>query len=544
MKVGKENEILEFKKTTNELNEGIISMAAILNKHGGGELYFGIRNDGTPLGMDISDKTLRDVSQAVGNHLEPRIYPEVKEVYINEKSCIHVVFSGENAPYLAFGRPYIRVADEDRQMSAAELEKFILQRNAGRDSWDGEMSNKTSGDIEQEALKEYLAKAKEAGRIDFEYTDHETALRKLDVLNGETITNAACALFVGIPLVDVQMAVFATNKKLTFLDIGRAQGSVASLIETAVQYVKEKMNWRVVLDGSIQRKEIPDVPVDAVREAITNSFCHRDFRNVSQNNEVAIYSDRIEIYNPGRFPEGVTPEDYISGRGPSIKRNPNLARLMYYSKDIESFGTGIQRITEACEEAGVKVEFRNGRLGFTVIFYRPVNHTNTTNEKENVTDNMDDVTQNVTDDAGNVTDNAGDVTQNVTDDAGDVTDNADDVTQNVTDDAGNVTDNADDVTQNVTDVTDNVTQNVTNNADDVTLPDDLSDIELLILKNIVINPSIEREELALATAKTTRTVQRYLNGLKGKNVIRRVGSSKSGYWEVVQPNEKWNQESP
>jgi len=62
MKIGKENEKLEFKKTTAELKEGIISMVAILNKHGSGELYFGVRNDGTPMGMDISEKTLRDIS--------------------------------------------------------------------------------------------------------------------------------------------------------------------------------------------------------------------------------------------------------------------------------------------------------------------------------------------------------------------------------------------------------------------------------------------------------------------------------------------------
>ncbi|MDR1328058.1 MAG: winged helix-turn-helix transcriptional regulator [Oscillospiraceae bacterium] len=371
----------------------------------------------------------------------------------------------------AFGKPYIRVADEDRQMSAAELEKFILQKNAGRDSWDGELSDKTIDDVDEEVLKEYLAKAREAGRIDFEYTDRETVLRKLDVTNSKSITNAACAMFVGIPLVDVQMAVFATDKKLTFLDINRAQGSVASLIDIAVQYVKEKMNWRVVLDGSVQRKEIPDAPVDAIREAITNSFCHRDFRNTSQNNEVAIYSDRIEIYNPGRFPEGVTPEDYIAGRGPSIKRNPNLARLMYYSRDIESFGTGIQRIAEACEKAGVKVEFRNGKLGFSVIFYRLSNHTS-------VTDAIDNVTQNVTDSAKNITD---------------------------------------DVTYGVT------------------LLNGLSDIELQILKSIMANPGIGRAELASVTSKTTRTIQRYLNGLKKKNMIRRVGSSKSGYWEAVKP---------
>jgi ATP-dependent DNA helicase RecG len=238
VKVGKENEILEFKKTTGELSEGVISMAAILNKHGGGELYFGVRSDGAPLGMDISEKTLRDVSQAVGNHLEPKVYPEINEVYIDGKSCIHVAFSGDKAPYLAFGRPYIRVADEDRQMSAAELEKFILQKNAGRDSWDSELSDKTIDDMDEEVLKEYLAKAREAGRIDFVYTDRETVLKKLDVMHGKAVTNAACAMFAGIPLVDVQMAVFATDKKLTFLDINRAQGSVASLIEIAVQYVR------------------------------------------------------------------------------------------------------------------------------------------------------------------------------------------------------------------------------------------------------------------------------------------------------------------
>jgi predicted HTH transcriptional regulator len=66
----------------------------------------------------------------------------------------------------------------------------------------------------------------------------------------------------------------------------------------------------------------------------------------------------------------------------------------------------------------------------------------------------------------------------------------------------------------------------------------LSNMEMQILKSIMANPGIGRDELALAAAKTTRTVQRYLNGLKKKNAIRRVGSSKSGYWEVVGPEEK------
>jgi len=59
-----------------------------------------------------------------------------------------------------------------------------------------------------------------------------------------------------------------------------------------------------------------------------------------------------------------------------VKRNPNIAQMMYYCKDIESFGTGLQRIVRACEEAGIKVAFKQMSLGFSVIFYRPKNHIN------------------------------------------------------------------------------------------------------------------------------------------------------------------------
>jgi ATP-dependent DNA helicase RecG len=225
-------------------------------------------------------------------------------------------------------------------MSAAEYEKFVLQKNAGRDEWDSEPSNKTADDVSADTLKEYLEQANRVGRIDFAYTDRKETLRRLGATDGDVISNAACALLIGFPLLEAQMAVFATKNKLTFLDIRRGRGNIRELIDAAVQYVSEKMNWRVVINGSPRRTEIPEVPVDAIREAITNSYCHRDYRS-TQNNEVAIYSDRIEIYNPGRFPDGLTPEDFINGKGRSEKRNPNLAQLLYYSKDIESFGTGL-----------------------------------------------------------------------------------------------------------------------------------------------------------------------------------------------------------
>jgi hypothetical protein len=65
MAVLSETETLELKKSTSELKEAVISIASMLNKHGKGILYFGVRNDGRALGQDVGEKTIRDVSQAI-----------------------------------------------------------------------------------------------------------------------------------------------------------------------------------------------------------------------------------------------------------------------------------------------------------------------------------------------------------------------------------------------------------------------------------------------------------------------------------------------
>ena len=209
MKIAKETEKLEFKKTTGELREAVISMSAILNKHGGGEIYFGVHNDGTVLGQQIGEATLRDISQAISNHLEPKVFPEIEMVYLDDKPCIHVAFDGDEPPYFAYGRTYIRVADEDKQMSPAELEDFILRKNARTDTWDGNVSDKTPADIDDAVIKDYHIRAKQTGRIDFAYQSKEDTLNRLGMLKNGVLTNAAAVFFSGAPLLEVQMAIFA-----------------------------------------------------------------------------------------------------------------------------------------------------------------------------------------------------------------------------------------------------------------------------------------------------------------------------------------------
>jgi ATP-dependent DNA helicase RecG len=368
---GQESETLEFKKTTGETKEAVVSIASILNKHGKGEIYFGIKNDGEVLGQQIGDATLRDASKAISDNLRPQIFPTVDAVTIDDKRCVRVVFEGNNPPYYAFGRAYIRVADEDKQMSPEELESYIIRKHEKVSNWDSSPSRLSIDDISEGELRRYVGKGNIAGRLNYEYTDKNDILARLKLMDGDYLCNAAAIMFGEEPGTEVQMATFATEEKLTFNDINRTSGRVIDLVDVAERYIRNTMRYRVIIDGSqLERKEIPEVPHVAIREALLNSFCHKNYRT-PQNNEVAIFSNRIEIYNPGTFPDGVSPYDFIEGKGHAVHRNPLLARIMYYSREIESFGTGLKRIADHCDEVGVKYEFVTDNLGFTVVFYRP-----------------------------------------------------------------------------------------------------------------------------------------------------------------------------
>ncbi len=367
--IGPETEQVEYKKSIGELKEAILSIAAILNKHQKGELYFGVKNDGTVVGQEISDESLRKVSQAIGYHIKPAIYPEIRIMEFGDRKTIYVKFEGNRGPYLAYNVPRIRVADEDLVMDQATYNHRLRQTEGVDNSWERKVSKYTIKDVDEKAFQDYLRRAKEAGRIELEDMDMKTVLDKLELTQGNRLLNAGAAVFCDCGINELQMAKFATNERLTFTDIRRFTGSIMELKKKAEQYIIDAMDWRVEIGAGFARKEIPEIPITAVREAITNSFGHKMFES-GQSNEIAIFKDRIEIYNPGNFPSGHSPDSFIDGRERPVRRNPLITRTLYYSKDMESFATGLKRIKIACIEAGCKVKFENQTDGFAVIFYR------------------------------------------------------------------------------------------------------------------------------------------------------------------------------
>ena len=371
--IGKETEQIEFKKSTAELKGGVISIAAILNKHGSGDLYFGVKNDGDVVGQTINETTLRDVSQAIRTNIRPEIYPVVEEQTYGDRAVVHVRFEGSRRPYLAYRLPYIRVADEDVAMDQGSYDEALHNRENRTSSWETQLSRYGVSDVDVEVFEEFLEKAREAGRLTVPQRitrkSIKETLEKLELAEGDRLLNAGAALFVDCGINELQMAKFASDKRLTFTDIRRYTGSIVALADRAVQYIVDAMDWRVEFDGSLERKEIPEVPVDAVREAVINAFAHRIIES-RESVEAAIYKSYIDVYSPGPFPEYVAPEQFVNESRKPIRRNPLIAKTLYYSKDMENFATGLKRIYESCQTAGVKVEFLRDGYGFTVRFHR------------------------------------------------------------------------------------------------------------------------------------------------------------------------------
>ena len=101
MNIGVETEKIEFKKTTVELQEGITSLASMLNKNGYGILYFGVKDNGDVVGQQMGDRTLREISQAIANFIKPQIIPTIEHKLIDDKNVIKIEVRGSEKPYSA-----------------------------------------------------------------------------------------------------------------------------------------------------------------------------------------------------------------------------------------------------------------------------------------------------------------------------------------------------------------------------------------------------------------------------------------------------------
>jgi ATP-dependent DNA helicase RecG len=367
--IGSEDEKTEFKKSTVELKDGIVAMASILNKHREGTLYFGVENDGNVIGQQIGANTVRNISQQIYNYIKPVPNISVNVLTSGDKNYIKVDFHGNELPYSADGKYYMRVSDENRALTHTQLMELLRSLEPSYSDWEEKCTDFGPDDINENTLiKSYEAGLK-AGRFKEPYSDKETILNKLGLLKDGKLTNAGYYLYSKNEPIWLKAAVFATDAKLTFLDMNHFRGNIFECIDEGVLFISRNIRWAVKI-GAITRTEIPEVPIDAIREIVVNSFAHARYFGTMVTHEINIFPSKISVFNPGVLPYGVNPEEYAAGEGASILRNPKIANVLLRCDRIEAYGSGFRRVISECESAGVRYQYRTEFDGFKFEFVR------------------------------------------------------------------------------------------------------------------------------------------------------------------------------
>ena len=452
----RESETVEFKKTISELKEGIISIASMLNKNGEANLFFGIKNNGEIYGQDVGSLTTNKISNEIKNFIKPIIFPKIEIINISNKCIIKVSALGKDKPYSAYGRYYIRLDDQDLVMPQNDLEDAFINKNITYSNWENQLTSYDEKNINENQLIEYINKANEVNRLNYRYKDIDDAMTKLGLMVDGKLNNAGYYLFGNNKPLLIKLAIFATDERLIFIDNKYFEGNIFECIDESLKYVTSNIHYNAQIVG-FERVEKPEIPIEALREIIINSYAHMRV-TPGEYNEIIITPKRIRIYNPGTIALNKDPVEFASGNIGSKVRNPLIALTLYKNKSIEAFGTGFRRVFELCKSNNINYNYGIDGIGFYFEFFRNNASNNTIND----------------------------------------------------------------------------TINDTNDTINDTKKYDLKAFENELYQFILINGRLNNIKVAMDEFnKSHITIQRAINTLVSKNLIKRVGSNKTGYWEIV-----------
>jgi len=331
----------EFKKSgTRNLGRELCAFANAT----GGTLLIGIADDSKIIGVNNHNR-LKSEIQAIARSVEPPLVLDIESV---DEVLVVSVPAQNSKPYSFGGKFYLRHGASSQQMSREEIREFFFKEGVihfdetpcdtfklGKDlkaaNWSlfAERANIPDNMKPATALENlHLVKAKKV-------TQAGAWLLADDITRFNISGNVSCALFMG-------------RDKARILDRKDFSSDVYSMIDSVMTYILSKINTELIIE-KVEREERPELPEEALREAVVNALVHRDYRS-SANVQVYIFQDRVEIVSPGGLPAGMMEEDL--GKK-SIPRNPLLFNILYRMNAVEHIGSGIKRIQQACKDYGI-----------------------------------------------------------------------------------------------------------------------------------------------------------------------------------------------
>ena len=396
-----ESATLEFKESRPKDSLKYTKTVVAFANGRGGRVLFGVENGtGVVKGIDnaIVQKEMDAIADTIANCCTPEVLPEITLANVDGKSVIVVnVRGGLKTPYyvrkLGIRRgTFQRIGATTREVEEYTLKSLIL--DGENQSFDRQIAKGVK--MTKREVSSTCRMMTETARQNCEDSGRNVDIKAMTAVRLESLgllvddngimrpTYALCLVAgksaPGIIVPRIKCGVFRGLTKGDFEDHADFEGSVTEQIEQAFQFVKRNLRVRSCLtEENTGRKDIYEIPLDSVREAICNAVFHRNYLEPS-NVYVALFADRLEILSPGGLLKEITIEEVK--RGHSKIRNKGLADALVYMHEVESWGGGVARYFSAMKNAGLPPPIAEEQDGFfKVVFWRPRNTSQTTTPK-------------------------------------------------------------------------------------------------------------------------------------------------------------------
>jgi ATP-dependent DNA helicase RecG len=385
-----ETETVEFKSSLAEREQILETVSAFANVNGG-TVYVGIDASGKVAGVQLGKKTLEDLANEIKSKTDPKIFPSIDILTHDGKQLARIVVPEHpTKPVWVGDKVFERVGRTNQRVPAERTRQ--LMRESQPFQWDQHAIAKAKiSEIDSRKLRVFLRAVEQERNTIFEGSKSVAqALTRLHLLRDGKLTAAAALLFGKNPQARfvqarVRCARFRGTDPVDFGDMQLIEGTILEQVPEALKLIRKHIEVSAKITGRAEREEIWEYPQEAIREAVVNAICHRDYED-SGNVQIRILDDRLEIWNPGTLPPGLTVES-LRGTHPSRPRNSLIAECFYLIKYIEQWGTGTNRIIRLCKEAGLPppefaqkagsfvVTLKKGRKRRELVEVLPLNRT-------------------------------------------------------------------------------------------------------------------------------------------------------------------------
>jgi len=277
------------------------SICAFANTNAGA-VFVGIKDDGTIRG--ISTDVEEQVAQ-VAHSCKPSVYPEITKINCEGKLILLVAVPQSKGALHSYKHiAYKRIGTNDMPLSPEEV--ITLAKQARIIRFDNQFCNASLADIDEAMIRKFIRSAVAERRLEIDPAlPIAEFLEKLELQQENNLTHAAVLLFGKAPQgfalqSEVRCARFKGVDTLRFIDMKVLRGNVIDLIDNAEKFVMNHIRLAAEVVDFL-REEKWEYPLVAIREAITNAICHRDYFSTA-NVHISIFDDRLEVWNPGTLP--------------------------------------------------------------------------------------------------------------------------------------------------------------------------------------------------------------------------------------------------